>query len=454
MRLKHFVGKDVRGYMNFDIKFRESVTFLIGINGSGKTTVLKLLSALLEPSYKMLCSIDFFELTLLCEIDEKKTIQIFCRKEKSQMLLKYDDIDAKIQEEDTFNVSDMSQDLDEHSDIAREEFIRNRSTFESSNVVSKIKSIQTPLFLGINRRVIEMSMGEGMVREAPTVRDIQLRRRRRLIDDAVDRALYDIQNMVFDYVRHNARRQAAYADNFRKKVVHDSFKFYDNFAPLLSNDYNKQLELLEKKHEDIKLAIKELGLDDLTTEVDNLFDHLEVLIKDLSRLSPQKEQNPDYYATLGKWIVNSAQLEKIDAITQYGNEYLDNLNKLREPINRLQDGVNIFFKEGGKELIVDGQGEIKVKITSKKKINSIYELSSGEKQLVIMLAHLALNRGNRMHSIFFIDEPELSLHISWQELFVDALLSASPQTQFIIATHAPAILAKPERKEWCEDLSR
>lgn len=454
MKLKSFIGKDVRGYIDVDIDFRESVTFLIGINGSGKTTVLKLLSALLEPSYRVLCSIDFLELTLLCEIDEKKTIQIFCRKEKGQMLLRYEDKSTQILEENAFNVSDMSQTLEESGELAREEFIRNRSTFESSDVVMKIKSIQTPLFLGINRRVIEMSMGEDMVRETPSVREMQLRRRRRIIDDAVDKALYDIQNMVFDYVRHNARRQAVYADNFRKKVVHDSFKFYDNFSPLLSNDYNKQLELLEKKHEDIKLAIKELGLDDLTIEVDNLFDHLEILIKDLSQQSPQKDVNPEYYNTLGKWIVNSTQLEKIDAITQYGNEYLDNLNKLREPINRLQDGVNIFFKEGGKELIIDGQGEIKVKIASKKKINSIYELSSGEKQLVIMLAHLALNRGNRLHSIFFIDEPELSLHISWQELFVDALLSASPQTQYIIATHAPAILAKPERKEWCEDLSR
>lgn len=453
MRLKHFIGKDVRGYIDVDIEFRDSVTFLIGINGSGKTTVLKLLSALLEPSYRTLCSIDFSELSLLCEIDDKKTILIYCEKDKSQMLLRYEELSSNIQEEDTFNVSDMSHTYEELGELAREELIRNRSTFESSNVVSKIKSIQTPLFLGINRRVIEMNLGEGMVRNSPTVRDMQLRRRRRMIDDAVDKALYDIQIMVFDNVRHNARRQAAYADNFRKKVVHDSFKFYDNFTTLLNNDYDKQLELLEKKHEDVKLAIQELGLDELTTEVDNLFNKLEMLINDLSKLAPKKEQNFDYYNTLWKWIVNSTQLEKIDAITQYGNEYLDNLNKLREPINRLQNGVNVFFKEGGKELIVDGQGEIKVKIAPKK-INSIYELSSGEKQLVIMLAHLALNRGSRQHSIFFIDEPELSLHISWQELFVDALLNASPQTQFIIATHAPAILAKPERKEWCEDLTR
>lgn len=452
MRLKHFIGKGVRGYIDFDINFRESVTFLIGINGSGKTTALKLLSALLEPSYKMLCSIDFLELTLLCEVEDNMTVRIQCKKDKNRMLLSYEDNKTQIQEE-SFEVSEMVQAYEEQRELAHEGYIRNRSVFETSKVVANIKSIQTPLFLGINRRVIEMNIGDRIAREGSSVRDVQMRRRRGMIDDAVDRALFDIQNLVFDYVRHNAKRQATYADNFRKKVVHDSFKFYDSLPHSFNDDYDKQLMILEKKHENIKVAIKELGLDDLIDEVDNLFNQLEILIKDLSRQSAQKNVNLDYYNTYAKWMVNSTQLGKIDAITQYGNEYLENLNKLREPINRLQGGVNIFFKEGGKELIVDGQGEIKVKI-SPKRINSIYELSSGEKQLVIMLAHLALNKGNRQHSVFFIDEPELSLHISWQELFVDALLSASPQTQFIIATHAPAILAKPERKEWCEDLSR
>lgn len=37
----------MRGYITKKINFRDSVTFLIGINGLGKTTVLKLLNGLL-----------------------------------------------------------------------------------------------------------------------------------------------------------------------------------------------------------------------------------------------------------------------------------------------------------------------------------------------------------------------------------------------------------------------
>ena len=259
MRLKHFIGKGVRGYIDFNINFRESVTFLIGINGSGKTTALKLLSALLEPSYKMLCSIDFIELTLLCEVEDNMLVRILCKKDKNRMLLSYDDSNTQKQEE-LFEVSEMVQAYEEQRELAHEEYIKNRSEFETSKVVAHIKSLQTPLFLGINRRVIEMNIGDRIAREDSSVREVHIRRRRGMINDAVDRALFDIQNLVFDYVRHNAKRQATYADNFRKKVVHDSFKFYDSLPHSFNDDYDNQLLILEKKHENIKVAIKELAL--------------------------------------------------------------------------------------------------------------------------------------------------------------------------------------------------
>ena len=435
--------------MNFDINFRESVTFLIGINGSGKTTVLKLLYGLLEPSYRILNNIEFSELTFECEIDDNRRVQIYCKKDSSCIFLQYGDTKESVKIEGEFKTLEKFQILEDQTDYEREEYVKNKGIFDSSEVVEKIKSMQTPLFLGINRRVIEMNSGIAAI----SMRDIQIRRRRRMVDDAVDRALLDIQNMVFDSVRYNAKRQGFYADSFRKKVLHNSFKFYNEIPLLLTNDYDKELSLLPQKRENLKFAIQELGLNDLSEELDAAFSQLEILLKSLSEQSSNRENNQEFYKTLIKWMVNSSQLDKIDTITSYVNEYLENLKKLREPIIRFQEGVNMFFKEGKKELVIDGQGEIKIKI-SPKRINSVYELSSGEKQLVIMLAHLALNKGNRQSSIFLIDEPELSLHISWQELFVDALLKASPKTQFIIATHAPAILAKPERKEWCEDLSK
>ena len=91
-------------------------------------------------------------------------------------------------------------------------------------------------------------------------------------------------------------------------------------------------------------------------------------------------------------------------------------------------------------MIIDPQGELKVKFKNEK-IANIYELSSGEKQIVTMLGHLIYfaEKFKTESGIFIIDEPEVSLHLAWQEIFVDSILSASPNTQFILATHSPAI---------------
>lgn len=69
------------------------------------------------------------------------------------------------------------------------------------------------------------------------------------------------------------------------------------------------------------------------------------------------------------------------------------------------------------------------------------------------MACLSLPEQSKLSRVYVVDEPEVSLHITWQEQFVDALLKASPDTQFILATHSPSIIAKTERRNWCEDLT-
>lgn len=68
------------------------------------------------------------------------------------------------------------------------------------------------------------------------------------------------------------------------------------------------------------------------------------------------------------------------------------------------------------------------------------DLSSGEKQLLIFLAETALR--SETPYIFIADEPELSLHIEWQEKLVPVILDLSPQAQVFFATHSPDIVSK------------
>jgi predicted ATP-binding protein involved in virulence len=80
----------------------------------------------------------------------------------------------------------------------------------------------------------------------------------------------------------------------------------------------------------------------------------------------------------------------------------------------------------------------------------IHSLSSGEQQLVVILTHIAFNPAAQAANVLIIDEPELSLHVVWQEFFVDAIREVNPNLQLILATHSPSIVL--DNTENCIDL--
>jgi predicted ATP-dependent endonuclease of OLD family len=65
-------------------------------------------------------------------------------------------------------------------------------------------------------------------------------------------------------------------------------------------------------------------------------------------------------------------------------------------------------------------------------------LSSGEKQmLVIMLTALVQENS---HCVMLMDEPEISLHIEWQQQLIGLIRTLNPNAQIILCTHSPAII--------------
>lgn len=77
-----------------------------------------------------------------------------------------------------------------------------------------------------------------------------------------------------------------------------------------------------------------------------------------------------------------------------------------------------------------------------KAVNSA-SLSAGEKQLLSFICYNAFYRD----SVFFIDEPELSLHVDWQRTLFPILQEQGTNNQFIIATHSPFIYSRYPDKE-------
>lgn len=61
-------------------------------------------------------------------------------------------------------------------------------------------------------------------------------------------------------------------------------------------------------------------------------------------------------------------------------------------------------------------------------------------------ANLIFNVKSNSSGIFVVDEPELSLHLSWQKIFVEKTLEINKNIQLVFATHAPEIIGKRRDK--------
>ena len=83
----------------------------------------------------------------------------------------------------------------------------------------------------------------------------------------------------------------------------------------------------------------------------------------------------------------------------------------------------------------DGDYELEESSSQDKNSLTISCLSAGEKQLLSFVAYNIFYS----NTIFFIDEPELSLHVDWQNKIFSLLKEQNPTNQFIISTHSPFV---------------
>lgn len=113
--------------------------------------------------------------------------------------------------------------------------------------------------------------------------------------------------------------------------------------------------------------------------------------------------------------------------------YEDFINKLdlyTDIINhRLSFKTMKISKEFGISIIDENNKNLK-----------LTQLSSGEKQEIVLFYDLIF--GTQKDVLLLIDEPEISLHITWQKKFMDDLLRIISYKGFnvIVATHSPQII--------------
>ena len=456
MKIKHFNAEGVHGYLSYDIDFRENLTFLIGLNGSGKTTVLKLISGLLTPNYFYLVQTKFSKIELTLH-DENKYYVITAEQDEEKIHLNFNNEAA---EKFDIITNQAINELYETSYLDESEIPEPIRKFCDSKYAKIIKQLVKPIVLGLDRRVTE-SLKIDIRRTAYPMRRRYLRSRY----EGVDKALVEIRDLLHDKVRENANKKEQLSNKFKEELLVELTKLTG--MPSLNNvlsskiDFRKELKNLKNRQEQFNDIARSLKILALKNSFDIFFDKAESVlnqlldIKNITKNLAEEEKDRKFVSLIFEWTSISYQLDNVDKTIKIGTNFSNDIEKIDSSFNRLKKSLNLFFAETNKEVDISGEGDLVIKtkmVPELSKENSIFELSSGEKQLIILFSRLAFAQDSE-NDIFIVDEPELSLHLSWQEKFVDALQTACPAMQFVLATHAPAIIANQDWQNNCEDLS-
>lgn len=135
----------------------------------------------------------------------------------------------------------------------------------------------------------------------------------------------------------------------------------------------------------------------------------------------------DYQVNLGNRIIECMQSGTEEAAKEA--QRLSNVKR------KFHDMMDRLFAETGKKVV---RTENEIRFSQIGEVLTPYQLSSGEKQMLVILLTVLVE--DEQPCVLLMDEPEVSLHIDWQEQLIDLIKTLNPNVQIILTTHSPAVI--------------
>ncbi len=126
---------------------------------------------------------------------------------------------------------------------------------------------------------------------------------------------------------------------------------------------------------------------------------------------------------------------QLKSVISYINEVESKIEDAYKPRDEFQNLIKKLFAGNKGVQFKDNQLDIS---SEDGEIINLAFLSSGEKHILRVLLECLYAESNSL----IIDEPELSMHIDWQHCLVSSMQIINKNAQLIIATHSPEIMAE------------
>lgn len=392
------------------IPVRKDATFIIGRNGTGKTTLVKLINACLAADRETL------------EVSKFVKVSFQFSKERSRVL---SGLEVQKFFDDDGNQKIVYRFREKASSPWKELLLLppkrqqivvvdgHRRVVAARSDISEIRKRLSAL---MNRTWLSLQRGaEVFERSDWDPDDIEY-------TSGVDKKIEDVSNELTRYFSRLDRQVADLTQQFQRRWFLSFLATEKNPSSVLRKDINVEDEKNAIAQIFQKFSVPE---ESYATQLDR-----HVRLSEAALKGYKEGEGLPFRDFLVMYDVM-----KLHTLVEQWQELQEHQNRIYGPRQKLIDICNdLLFR---KNLSIDASNLLTINTIKGDNIK-LTDLSSGEKQLLIFLSETLLQE--QKPYVFFADEPELSLHIDWQLKLVPSLLEINPRAQVIFATHSPDIV--------------
>lgn len=429
MKLKLFEINNLFNQFNVRLPLNEKVNIFLGENGMGKTTILNCLYYVLSGNVERLNNIIFDDISLTFIDGERLCI----------------------------NHNDLSSYVEDYM-YDNPPYRRRRVRFES---LFSLKELEI-----INKLIEEGSNEDELKKYYLKVSDI--------FGMPPSMARRELERYVLQRYRKNNTTKVDFNNviEFKKKVdekIDEEILYFPTYRRIEEDMSNLGIDIEKDR---VKNRLIQFGMTDVEKNIDTLLQTIKsvaitgfakmtgVLLKqylngELSDFENYKiEQNKLVIALarIGNQIEERDKQRIIELVNNSNiynreNRYLLNLIKnlidSYEKQNMYDDRVKTFcsicnnYLNGKKYIYDETNVELGIYKEKAKKPISVQNLSSGEKQIISVFSKLYIE--DTQNCIILYDEPELSLSIMWQNMFLPDVIKSGKCSTLVAVTHSPFI---------------